>query len=138
MRVHGRVNLIAVAIVAAVAAGIYWVVMFSTVYLENLDVRDVVAACYNESGRTTDEAIRARIEERIGRVGTHKAEDGFGNVTVVRGLGLPPEQITVFRDQVRNTILIKVDYTQEVVLVPTKRIKVVHFVVAKEGPVPPQ
>ena len=137
MRPYGKTNLISVALVLAVVGGIYWVVMLSPPYLDNIDIKDIVSACYNDSGRVGDDQLRYRINEVANRIGTHKAEDGFGNVTEVKGLGLKPEQITIFRDEVRRTILIKVEYDQEVQLKPLKRIKRVHFVTAKEGPVPP-
>lgn len=135
MRAHGKVNLIGLAIVAAILAGLYWVLMFSTVYLEKMDMGAVVAAAYNQAGQTNDETIQGRVIEAANHIGKHMAEDGFGNMVEVKGLGLTNEDVTVFRDEVRNTILIKVEYSQEVELKPFSKIHVVHFVIAQEGPV---
>ena len=113
-------------------------VTFSNVYLENLDMKTAIDSAFNQAGRTSDETILGRVVEAGNHVGTHKADDGFGNLVEVKGLGLTADQVTIFRDEVRKTILIKVVYTQEVPLWPTKKIKVVRFVVTKEGPVPVQ
>jgi hypothetical protein len=138
MRAHGKVSLVSTALMAAVAGGIYWVVIFAPVYLDNLDIKDVVSACYNDSGRANDEMLRRRITEVAERVGTHQAEDGFGRLIDAPGLGLDPEQITLFRDEVRGTILIQVEYDQEVQLKPLQKKQRIHFSTVKEGPVPTQ
>ncbi len=137
MRAYGRVNLIGVAIVAAIVGGLYYGITVMPVYLDNLDIREVVAGCYNESGRINDEMIKARIKGTASRIGKHMAEDGFGTLVEAPGLGLTDDQITVARDEVRKTILIRVEYDQEVVFWPGKKKKRIHMVTAKDGTVPP-
>ncbi|MHB8879138.1 MAG: hypothetical protein ACYC8T_36020, partial [Myxococcaceae bacterium] len=100
MRAHGRVNIVAVLLIAAVVGGLYWIIMFSSVYLDNLDIKEAVAAAYNGSGRNNDDTLRGIIKGKAAQVGTHKDDDGYGTVTIQRGLGLKDEDITITRDEV--------------------------------------
>ncbi|MFZ5469645.1 MAG: hypothetical protein ACOZIN_09425 [Myxococcota bacterium] len=139
MRPTGKVNLVSLLLIAGVVGGIYALVVFSPVYLDNLDVKEAIAAAYNQAGRMDDRALVGLIKSRVNAaaVGEHVEDDGYGNQRVVGGLGIKDEQITVQRDEVRRTILIRVDYQREVVLKPTDRIRQVRFSPMKEGPIPP-
>ncbi len=135
----GKVNLIGLVLIAAVVAGLYWVFIFAPLYVDNFAVKEAVDAMYHQSGRWPDERLVSELVSRLNapNVGTHKEDDGFGNVREVGGLGIKEEQVIVFRDTARNTISVQVDYWREVQLKPTSKIRTVRFVVKKEGPIPP-
>jgi hypothetical protein len=137
VRATGKVNLIAVVIVAAMAGAIYWTVMFSGVYLDNMDIKTEVVGAYNEAGRKLDPQLMARILDRANHVGTHKEDDGYGRIVEKKGLGLTDENVTIERDDVQKRILIRVEYDREVQLKPLQKIRRVHFNVSKEGPINP-
>ncbi len=139
MRPSGKVNLLAVIILGGVAYGIWWIITFSGVYLDNLDVKDAVESGYNMSNRLTDLDVGNIIFQKVNSstVGNHESDDGFGNITVKPGLGLKEENLIIVRDEVTKTIKITVEYKRKVALKPLSKIKWVPFRVVKEGPIPP-
>lgn len=139
MRASGKVNLLAVVILGGVAYGIWWVVTFSTIYLDNLDVKDAVEAGYNMSNRLPDPDVMGVIFQKVNSsaVGNHEEDDGFGTITKKPGLGLKDDNIVITRDDVSKTIKITVEYTRKVELKPTSKVKYVPFRVVREGPIPP-
>lgn len=139
MRPSGKVNLLAVLILGAVAYGIWWIITFSGVYLDNIDVKDAVEAGYNVSNRMNDVDVSNVIFQKVNssQVGNHEEDDGFGTITVKPGLGLKEENLTITRDDVSKTIKIVVEYKRKVVMKPMAKIKWVPFRVVREGPIPP-
>lgn len=138
MKANGKVSLASLVLMAAVAGGIYSVIFIVPVYLDNLDVKEAVDAAFNMSGKANDDRLRIEIKEKVNKktVGSHKEDDGYGNIKEVGGLGITDEQIVIERDMVHNTVRIVVDYEREVELKPTKKIRVISFHVEKEG-IPP-
>ena len=138
MRPGGKVNLIAVVILGAVAYGIWWIITFSGIYLDNLDVKEAVAGAFNESNRKDDDKLAAAIFSKcnLSSLGTHEDDDGWDNVKTMGGLGLKNENVTIVRDEVANRISITVEYQRKVELKPFSKVRVVNFRVAKEGTIP--
>lgn len=137
MRPNGRVNLVGLLMILAVVGGIWAVVIFSPAYLDNLDLVDAVEGSFNEYNRTTQEKIIRRILETAGRVGTHRADDGYGNMVERKGLGLRRENINIHYDYQSKSVRIRVEYDRPVHLKPFARYRNLHFVVEKEGVPPP-
>ncbi len=139
MRPSGKVNLIAVVILGALAYGIWWVVTFAGVYLDNIDVKDAVEGAYNISNRQDDATMAGSIigKTNLSTLGSHEQDDGYGTITTVGGLGLKDENITIVRDEVTKRISIVVEYQRKVNLKPMSKVKYVKFRVVKEGPIPP-
>ena len=135
VRTSGKVNLIGLALILALIVGIWAVVIFSPIYLDNLDVKEAVAAAYNQAGHDSEEALRTLIKARTFRVGTHKEDDGQGNWVEKTGLGLTDEMITIERNPEMTQALIRIDYDREVELKPFKRIRIIHFSPQLKGPV---
>jgi hypothetical protein len=131
------VQLTSLLALAAIVAGIYALWTFSPAVLDNLDVKEAITVAHNQAAGRTDDALKAVILSRLGRVGTHLADDGYGNVTEKTGLGLTPAHITIERDEVRGNIYIRVDYEREVRLKPTDRYHVLRFSPDKDGPLGP-
>ena len=138
MRPSGKVNLIAVVILGAVAYGIWWVITFSGIYLDNIDVKDAVEGAYNLSNRQDDATIAGSIvgKTNLSTLGNHEEDDGYGTIKTVGGLGLKEENIVITRDEVAKRISIVVSYQRKVLLKPTSKVKFVKFRVAREGPIP--
>ena len=138
VRPSGKVNLIAVVILGALAYGIWWVITFSGIYLDNIDVKDAVEGAYNECNRRDDPSTAGAIMSKtnMGTLGNHEEDDGYGTIKTVGGLGLKEENITIVRDEATKRISIVVEYTRKVVLKPTSKLKYVKFRVVREGPIP--
>ncbi len=134
---YGKANLASILLVLAVAVGIWLGALFTPIYLDNLNVKDAVAAAYADVNLgKTDEQIRNRIIEDLNsnKVGTHQEHDRFGELVNVPGLGLTTENITIDRNDVARTVRIRVDYDREVRLKPLQRVVKVHFNPEKKGP----
>jgi hypothetical protein len=134
VRASGKVNLIGVVLLAGIAGGIYWLIFFAPLYLDNMDVKTAVVSAYNDSGRISDEKLKVKIKEAAAQIATHKEDDGYGTIKEVKGLGLTDEQIVILRNEVAKTISIRVDYDREVQLKPLKKMKRVHFSPNTSGP----
>ncbi len=140
VRPSGKVNLIGLVILGAIGYGIWWVVTFSGVYLDNIDVRDAVEGAYNESGRKDDATLVMLMKNQLNlsTLGNHEETDEFGVTSEKGGLGLIDENFSVTRDEVTKRITIIIQYQRKVSLKPLKKFKMVPFRVMKEGPVPIQ
>ena len=125
VRPSGKVNLIGVVILGAIAYGIWWVVTFSGVYLDNIDVRDAVEGAYNESGRKDDATLISIMKNQLNlsTLGKHEETDEFGVTSEKGGLGLTDENFTISRDDVTKRITITIQYQRKVSLKPLKKIK---------------
>jgi hypothetical protein len=119
-------------LLGALVGGIYAVWAFSKPVLDNLDVKEAIAVALNQSGRD-DQALKSVIIDRLQRVGSHWAEDEYGNVVQREGLGLTPDDITVERNEVAGTLFIRVDYERVVPLPPSKSTYTLRFSPQKEG-----
>ena len=139
MRPSGKTNLIALVVIAAVLYGIWWIVTFSTVYMDNWNVIDAVKGAYNDSGRKSDQGVLDAIiySPSVNTCGFHDEDDGYGNIKKgIVGLGLKPENVTITRDDVRKTIRIVVEYERTLIQKPTDKVWRHKFRVVKEGLVP--
>jgi hypothetical protein len=119
---------------AAVAAGLYAVILFSPVYADNWDVQEAIAIAHNQIGKMSDQQVRDTIRGKLVYVGTHQEYDLYGNLKTVQGLGLSDEAIVIERDHVRGTALIRVDYEREVYAKLIRRTFRVKFHPQRSGP----
>ncbi|HEX4621868.1 MAG TPA: hypothetical protein VH208_09915 [Myxococcaceae bacterium] len=134
-RPTGKINLIGLVLILGVVAFIYSVVMFSKPILDNLDVKEQINAAYNQAQGLDDLQLKRLIEYQLVRVGEHDQDDGYGNIKTVPGLGLTDDNITVERDTVADTLLIRVDYARKVVLSPTNKVYWMQFHPQFSGPI---
>ena len=133
MRNQGSVNFVGLFMIAAVVAGIYFVVMLAPAYTDNMDVEEAVTAAYN-SNRRGDDVMRNIVLDKLRFVGTHKEDDGFGNLKEVQGLGFTEDDIQIDHDDPHNLITVRIDYTRDVELKPFHKILTLHFHPSKSGP----
>ena len=102
--------------------------------LDNLDVKEAIDVALNQAQRSDDDLQRL-ILTRLSKVGTHPAEDDFGNAVEEPGLGLTEDNIYIERNEVAGTLLIRVSYDRVVQLKPSKSTYTLSFSPEKEGPV---
>lgn len=133
MRNQGSVNFLGLAMIIGIAAGIYFVVMLAPAYTDNMDVQEALAAAYNSSNRG-DQVMRNVVREKLRYVGTHKEDDGYGNEKEVQGMGFSDDDVVIDRDDVNNTVTVRIDYVREVELKPFHKILTLHFHPIKSGP----
>lgn len=128
----GKVNPIGVALILGVIAAIYYVVVFSPVYLDNFDVSEAVAAAYNQVDQISDDRILPALKGKLDRIGTHREPNEDGVLEETMGLGLDEDALTIDRNP-DGTVLVRVAYTREVRLKPTQRWVKVRFAPQRSG-----
>src|SRR5579871_5930463 len=101
---------------AAIAAAIYSVVFFSGLVIDNSAVGEQIVGAYNQGTFLDDTGIRKFLIQETDRIGDHEVVDEMGNSRIATGLGLKDEDITIERNDVAGTILIRIDYERKVQL----------------------
>lgn len=129
----GKISFGGLVLLTLVAGGIYLGVMFVPLYVDNLDVKEAVAAAFNRSPTSDDSSLVNLIIERTSQMGTHWETDQFDNDILVPGLGLTADNITIERSTVTPSVRIEVEYTRRVRLKPTNQVRVMRFLVVQEG-----
>lgn len=118
-------------LVAAGIAALYGVIRFAPLYIDHLSVKDIVNSNLNRYREFSDVAgAKNDLLMRLNTVEwtTHKVTDEFGNTEDKAGLGLEEEAVEYDFEPRTKTAHIKVSYDRQVKLVPTEKIRVVHFV----------
>ncbi len=130
----GKISLGGLVLLSLIGGGIYVAATLVPFYVDNLDVKEAVAAAHNRSGQTKDDGIvRNTIIERTSQMGTHWERDQFDQDVLVPGLGLTDEHILIERSDVTPSVRIQVDYTRRVRFKPTKYVRTLSFSVVKDG-----
>lgn len=129
----GKISFGGLVLLTLVAGGIYLGVMLVPLYVDNLDVKEAVAAAFNRSPTSDDDSLVRLIIERTSQMGTHWETDKFDQDILVPGLGLTADNITIERSTVSPEVRIEVDYTRRVQFKPTNHVRVMRFHVVKEG-----
>src|SRR5207302_8612014 len=95
VRPSGKINLIAVLILAGVFAGIYWCIFFLPKYLDHLSVKEAVEASYADSKRYDEKVLFSQIKTRTDNpdFGMHRELNDNGESVEKPGLGLTEENI---------------------------------------------
>lgn len=140
MRPTGKINLIAVVVLAGIAGGFWWMLNYAGAYLDNLDVRDAVRGAYNSAWHEPDTQLAFEIKNKVNssQVGWHEEENQFGQMEKKRGLGLGDDEIHVERDDVAKTITITISYKRKIYLWPwpnKNNVRWVSFTETKTGPI---
>jgi len=129
----GKISFGGLVLLILVVGGIYLGAMFVPFYVDNMDVKEAVAAAFNRSPTADDDSLVRLIIERTSQMGTHWETDQFDQDILVPGLGLTADNITIERSTVSPNVRIEVEYTRRVRLKPTHNVRVVRFHVVKEG-----
>lgn len=130
----GKVSFGGLVLLTLVAGVIYLGVMIVPFYVDNLDVKEAVAAAHNRIIQgADDESLRNSIIDATSRMGSHWERDQFDRDILEPGLGLTDEQIVIERSGVTSDVRIQVDYDRWVRFKPTSIQHKLHFSVVKDG-----
>src|SRR5262245_66559475 len=89
-RPRGAVNLVNTTLLLLLLGGGYWAYLYIPLWLDDLDIRESVAAAFGQmSTNFDDQYIRSVVLSRARTVGTHWEEQA-GKRVEVPGLGLDP------------------------------------------------
>src|SRR5262249_30055340 len=123
-----------------VVSGAYLAWVYVPLWLDDLDVREAVAAgvgqLTSENSGKDAPAIQTMVAARLGKVGTHWEEQD-GKQVEVPGLGLAADDIQVERSQDGKSGKVAVDYTRTVKLKPLDQYWTLKFHTAREATLKP-
>lgn len=129
-------NVVNLTLTVALVSGVYLAWIYIPLWLDDLDVREALAAgvgqLTSESAGLDAPAIQQMVATRLSRVGSHW-EDQDGKQVEVPGLGLEPADIQVERSQDKRSGKVTVDYARTVKLKPLDRYWTIRFHTAREA-----
>ena len=123
----------------AVVAGLYWCALFLPVYIEHWEISDAVQSAFNSHGIVNNYVMRSELEGKLRELKfvTHKEVDPMtGNEVDRPGLAVNETNPNIIIDDVSRILTIRYEYDRTIHLVPTEKIKVLHFVAQKKGKFP--
>lgn len=136
MQRRGQTTFSTYLFVAALLGALYLAVIYIPPWTDNLSVKEAVAVALNKGYSTPDDIIASVIVNRVNGgefvVGSHYEENEDGERVEVKGLGLVPENVTIYRNEGSRSLTITVDYFRTVRLIPFKKFHTLHFTVEKE------
>lgn len=135
-RPRGAVNLVNLTLTVSVLSGGYLAWIYIPLWLDDLDVREAVAAGagqLSEENTSLDAAgIQKMVALRLTKVGTHWEEQD-GKQVEVPGLGLDAEDVQVERSADGKRGRVTVDYARTVRLKPLDRTWTLRFHTTREA-----
>jgi hypothetical protein len=135
-RPRGAVNLVSLFLLAAVVSAAYLGWLWIPLWLDDLDVREALAAgagqLVSENTALDVPGIQRMVAVKLDRVGTHW-EERDGQQVEVPGLGIEAGDVQVQRGADGRTGTVSVDYDRTVKLRPLDRYWTLHFHTSREG-----
>ena len=129
-------NLVNLTLTVTVVSGAYLGWIYVPLWLDDLDVREALAAgvgqLTSENLGMTEAAIQQTVAARLAHVGYHW-EDQDGKQVQVPGLGLQPDDVQIERGEDRRSGRLTVDYGRTVKLKPLERYWTLKFHTTREG-----
>ena len=139
-RPRGAVNLVSLTLIVAFVSAVYLGWLYIPLWLDDLDVREALAAgvgqLTSETGGIDVPTIQKRVAERLARVGYHWEEQD-GRQVQVPGLGLEADDVQVERAPDGKSGRMSVDYARTVKLQPLDRYWTLRFHTSREANLKP-
>ena len=133
-------NLVSLTLTVAVVAGVYLAWIYIPLWLDDLDVREALAAgvgqLTSENLGMTEAAIQKTVANRLAKVGYHWEEQD-GRQVQVPGLGLEAEDVQIERGADGKSGRLSVDYVRTVKLRPLDRYWTLRFHTSREATLRP-
>jgi len=134
------VNLVSLTLLVAVVAGAYLAWVYIPLWLDDLDVREALAAgvgqLTSENLGMTEAAIQKTVANRLARVGYHWEEQD-GRQVQVPGLGIEAEDVQIERGADGKSGRLSVDYVRTVKLKPLEQYWTLRFHTSREAMLKP-
>ena len=139
-RPRGAVNLVNLTLTVTVVSGAYLGWLYVPLWLDDLDVREALAAgvgqLTSENLGMTEAAIQKTVALRLAHVGYHWEEQD-GRQVQVPGLGLEADDVQIEHGADGRSGRLTVDYGRTVKLKPLERYWTVKFHTTREANVRP-
>ena len=135
-RPRGAVNLVSLTLLVAVVSAVYLGWIYIPLWLDDLDVREALAAgagqLSSENLGMTEVAIQKTVAAKLARVGYHWEEQD-GKHIQVPGLGLEADDVQIERGADGRSGRLTVDYGRTVKLKPLERYWTLKFHTSREA-----
>jgi len=139
-RPRGAVNLVNLTLTVAVLSGGYLAWLYVPLWLDDLDVREALAAgagqLTSENLGMTEAAIQQTVALKLAQVGYHWEEQD-GKQVQVPGLGLEAEDVQIERGPDGKSGRLSVDYARTVKLKPLEQYWTLKFHTSREASIRP-
>jgi hypothetical protein len=139
-RPRGAVNLVNLTLLVAFVSAVYVGWLYIPLWLDDLDVREALAAgvgqLTSETAGVEVPAIQKRVAARLNGVGYHWEEQD-GRQVQVPGLGLEADDVQVERAPDGKSGRLTVDYARSVKLMPLERYWTLRFHTSREANLKP-
>ena len=133
-------NLVSLTLLVAVVAGAYLAWLYIPLWLDDLDVREALAAgvgqLTSENLGMTEAAIQKTVANRLARVGYHWEEQD-GRQVQVPGLGIEADDVQIERGADGKSGRLSVDYVRTVKLKPLEQYWTLRFHTSREAMLKP-
>jgi len=134
------VNLVSLTLLVAVVAGAYLAWLYIPLWLDDLDVREALAAgvgqLTSENLGMTEAAIQKTVANRLARVGYHWEEQD-GRQAQVPGLGIEADDVQIERGADGKSGRLSVDSVRTVKLKPLEQYWTLRFHTSREAMLKP-
>ena len=112
--------------------------LFLPLYVDHFEVNDAVTSAFNGYGLISMPTLRVDLESKLreAKFATHKEIDMSGNEVEKPGLAVTETNPLIEADEVNKILTVMYQYDRTVRLIPTEKIRVVHFVAKKKGKFP--
>jgi hypothetical protein len=134
------VNLVNLTLTVAVLSGGYLAWLYVPLWLDDLDVREALAAgagqLTSENLGMTEAAIQQTVALKLAQVGYHWEEQD-GKQVQVPGLGLEAEDVQIERGPDGKSGRLSVDYARTVKLKPLEQYWTLKFHTSREASIRP-
>ena len=133
-------NLVNLTLLVAVVAGAYLAWVYIPLWLDDLDVREALAAgvgqLTSENLGMTEAAIQKVVANRLAHVGYHWEEQD-GRQVQVPGLGIEADDVQIERGADGKSGRLSVDYARTVKLKPLEQYWTLRFHTSREATLKP-
>ena len=133
-------NLVSLTLLVAVVAGAYLAWLYIPLWLDDLDVREALAAgvgqLTSENLGMTEAAIQKTVANRLARVGYHWEEQD-GRQAQVPGLGIEADDVQIERGADGKSGRLSVGYVRTVKLKPLEQYWTLRFHTSREAMLKP-
>jgi hypothetical protein len=130
------VNLVNFTLTVTVVSGAYLAWIYVPLWLDDLDVREALAAGVNqltsENLGMTEDAIQKGVAARLAHVGYH-----WEDQVQVPGLGIEPDDVQAERSSDGKSARLTLDYSRTVRLKPLNQYWTVRFHTSREASLRP-
>lgn len=131
VRRNGETNPVTIIVILALIAAGFYAYYVVPLYLDNGEARERVTQAFNVYWVDGEAAARDRLQFQLSVIGEHFEVGEDGVEQVVKGLGIPADDILI--EETDASLTVRIAYSRTVQFSPLKTRKTYQFVAEKVG-----